>query len=131
MAARATEVRIISSEQAAALFVDTFGHHGTEELRAAHLSKDRELIALRLYGGESPSGFELPIRSIVAEALVLSSHGLLIAHNHPSGDPTPSRADIVATRALAEVATSLGIRFYDHLIFAAGGWKSLMALGLL
>jgi len=123
--------RIRSSEQAAALFAETFRDAGTEELRTAYLDSNRFLIALRLHGVGSARGVDLPIRSIVEEALMLGSHGLLIAHNHPSGDPTPSRADIAATRVLAGVAGPLGIRFYDHLIFGGKGWLSLMAQGLL
>ena len=57
--------------------------------------------------------------------------GWSIAHNHPSGDPSPSRADIEATRRLAEAAAALGIRLHDHLIFAGGDCRSFRALGLL
>lgn len=128
---RAAATRIESSAQAAALFEPSFADDGREELRAAHLDERRCLIALRLHRGGGVSIFELPLREIVLEALTLGSRGLILAHNHPSGDPTPSRADIAATRLLAEIADPLGIRFYDHLIFAAGEWRSLMALGLL
>ena len=102
-----------------------------EELRIAHVDDQRRLIALRIHGGGTADRFELPLQEIAREALVLRSHGILIAHNHPSGDPTPSRADIAATRALSELATRLDIRVYDHLIFAPSGWRSLSALGLL
>ena len=129
--ASATSLRIGTSEEAAALFAPTFSHSGVEELRVAHLDDRRCLIALRIHGGDHPEHLELPLQQIASEALMLRSRGLLIAHNHPSGDPTPSRSDIAATRELAELATRLDIRVYDHLIFARGGWRSLLALGLI
>lgn len=129
--ARSGSLRIGDSEEAAALFAVTFRHQGVEELRIAHLDSDRRLIALCTHSGGSPHHIALPLQEIAREALVLQSHGLLMAHNHPSGDPTPSRSDIIATRALAEVADRLNIRLYDHLIFAPDRWSSLLALGLL
>jgi DNA repair protein RadC len=57
-------------------------------------------------------------------------HGLLL-HNHPSGDPTPSRADIDMTRAIVEVARPLGISVHDHLIVGKDGHASLKALKLI
>jgi len=59
-----------------------------------------------------------------------SSHDLLL-HNHPSGDPTPSRADIDMTRAIVEVARPLGIAVHDHLIVGKNGHASLKALKLM
>ena len=55
----------------------------------------------------------------------------LLLHNHPSGDPTPSRADIEMTRAIAEVARPLGISVHDHLIVGKDGHASLKALKLM
>ena len=123
--------RIAGSEQAVALFAPTFVDSGLEQLRVAHLDAMRELIALRLHGGGGTRTFDIPVRAITQEALVLGTHGLLIAHNHPSGDPSPSRDDIAATRALTQAIAPLGVHLYDHLIFGGGGWRSLHALGLL
>jgi DNA repair protein RadC len=124
-------LRISGSKEAAALFAPTFSHAGIEELRIAHVDDDRRLIALRIHPGGSEDHLHLPLKEIAREALVLRSHGILMAHNHPSGDPTPSRSDIDATRALSELTERLDIRLYDHLIFAPNGWSSLLALGLL
>ena len=71
------------------------------------------------------------MREIFAAALKCDAFGLVIAHNHPSGDPRPSRADIEATRRLAETAAALGICLHDHLIFAGGECCSFRELGLL
>ena len=71
------------------------------------------------------------MRAIFAAALGHDAAGMVIAHNHPSGDPRPSRADRDATRRLAETAPALGISLHDHLIFAGGGCRSFRELGLL
>lgn len=124
-------LRIGDCEEAAALFAPTFSHEGVEELRIAHVDAQRRLIALRIHRGGTADHLDLPMQEIAREALVLRSHGILVAHNHPSGDPMPSRSDIDATRALSELAARLDIRLYDHLIFTADSWRSLCALGLL
>ena len=54
---------------------------------------------------------------------------LLVAHNHPSGDPTPSSEDRAVTRRLSRAAETLGLEFLDHVIVSAGGWSSLRELG--
>jgi DNA repair protein RadC len=131
LAAKPASFHIDSSEAAAALFAPTFSHNGIEELRIAHVDDQRRLIALRFHSNGSADGLELPLQEIAREALVLRSHGILMAHSHPSGDPAPSRADIDATRSLGELAARLGICLYDHLIFAGNSWSSLQALGLL
>jgi len=71
------------------------------------------------------------MRRIAADALRLGAHVIVVAHNHPSGDPTPSAEDCRATARLAEVAETLGIALCDHLVFAQGNWRSFRALGLL
>ena len=126
-----SSLRISNLEQAVALFTPTFGNSGHEELRVAHLDRDRCLIALRLHGGGGRTTFDFPLRAITQEALLLRTHGLLIAHNHPSGDPAPSRDDIEATQALVQAIAPHDIRLYDHLIIAGDDWRSLLAMGLL
>lgn len=74
---------------------------------------------------------DLPLRAIVRAALERDAVGLVVAHNHPSGDPGPSAEDIDATRTLAEIGARLGIRLHDHLIFAGKACSSFRALGLL
>ncbi len=73
----------------------------------------------------------MPVRPIIADALRLGTTGLLLSHNHPSGDPSPSRNDIVATHQLARAAEALGIRVHDHLIFGSAHHISFRAVGYL
>lgn len=64
-------------------------------------------------------------------ALELSATAMILVHNHPSGDPTPSRADIDMTKQVAEVARTLGIQLYDHVIVGKDGYASLKGLKLM
>ena len=69
--------------------------------------------------------------AIFEAALNHDAAGLIVAHNHPSGDPAPSRADIAATHRFAATAADLGITLHDHLIFAGAETRSFRELGLL
>jgi DNA repair protein RadC len=73
----------------------------------------------------------LPLREVMHAALRVDARRLVLAHSHPSGDPSPSQTDIETTRTLAQVARRLGITLVDHLIFAAGQCTSLKGEGLL
>lgn len=101
-----------------------------EKIVLLHLTGERRVIAVSEYAGEAAHA-ELPLRRMIEEALRLGSEGLVVAHNHPSGDPEPSEADLSATRELAATARSLGIALHDHLILAGGEWRSLRQMGLL
>jgi DNA repair protein RadC len=70
-------------------------------------------------------------RAILRRALEVGATALVIVHNHPSGNPTPSIADCEATRRLVAAATNLDIRIHDHLVVARGGMVSFRAAGLL
>ncbi|MBX3560217.1 MAG: DNA repair protein [Sphingomonas sp.] len=123
---------IVDTARAAAdllrpLFADARG----EKLAVAHLDAGRRLLALDEEVARGADSMALPVRDIIAAALARDAAGLVIAHNHPSGDPSPSPADIAATRRLAEAGERLDIRLHDHLIFAAGDCRSFRALGLL
>jgi DNA repair protein RadC len=72
------------------------------------------------------------VRKIIADAARFGSAGVLLAHNHPSGDPTPSAADCCATRTLARAAEAIDLTVVDHLIFAQRRQcQSLRRMGLL
>ncbi|MDQ8755683.1 JAB domain-containing protein [Sphingosinicella sp. LHD-64] len=109
------------------LFVDA----GGEKLVVLHLDVERRMIGLDEGPVDNEDSVLFPMRAIIGAALALDARGLVIAHNHPSGDPRPSRADIRATRRLAETAGALDIRLHDHLIFAGADCRSFRELGLL
>lgn len=102
-----------------------------EHAVVAHLGMDGQLVAISNAEG-SYDRIVLPFRQIVADALSHEGHALLIAHNHPSGDPTPSEADIATTRKLSDLLRPLSIRIYDHLILTdVGDSTSFRRLGWL
>ncbi len=70
-------------------------------------------------------------REVFQAALLTNSSGLLVAHNHPSGDVTPSPDDVRLTRRLADAGTLLGVELLDHVIIGAGRWFSFRQGGLL
>lgn len=69
-------------------------------------------------------------REVVKRALELSATAIILVHNHPSGDPTPSRADIDMTKLIVETAKPLGIAVHDHIIIGKDGHVSLKGLRL-
>ena len=71
------------------------------------------------------------VREVVRRAIDLGSAAIILVHNHPSGDPSPSRADIDITRAIQEAAKRLGVAVHDHVIMGLHGHVSLKAQGLI
>jgi DNA repair protein RadC len=124
-------VAIVTAQDAAELLAPLFVDRTGELLAVLHLDAAQCLIALEERSGPGAATVDLPMRDIFRAALGHNAFGLVIAHNHPSGDPRPSRADVAATRRLAEAAASLGIRLHDHLIFAGGACRSFREMGLL
>jgi len=70
-------------------------------------------------------------REVIKRALELSATALILVHNHPSGDPTPSQADIHMTKAIVQIATPLGISVHDHIIVGKNGHASLKGMKLI
>jgi DNA repair protein RadC len=68
---------------------------------------------------------------VIKRALELSASAIILVHNHPSGDPTPSPADIRVTREIMEIAKPMGIEVHDHIIVGRDGHASLKGLGLM
>jgi DNA repair protein RadC len=117
---------------------DLLRHIGTdmaaraaEQLRVLFLDQDRILLADAVMAEGGVDEVTLPLRAIVHRALDLGAAGLVLAHNHPSGNPDPSAADLDATRQLIGVCRPLDILVLDHLIVAEGGWRSFRAEGLM
>ena len=103
---------------------------GRESLWVAHVDAQARCIHLTRHEGDA-SGAEFPLRTIIADAAIHGSAGLVLAHNHPSGDSTPSAADCRATRRLATAAQALDCTVVDHLVFAGQACISFRGLGLL
>ncbi|SFP74201.1 JAB domain-containing protein [Sphingomonas rubra] len=98
-------------------------HDPTESLRVFFLNRGRELLAEEVVARGGPDALAVEPRQVMARALELGATGLILVHNHPSGDPSPSLADRRFTRALAAAGEHLGVRLHDHLIVARGGTR--------
>ncbi|PTW45971.1 RadC-like JAB domain-containing protein [Sphingomonas faeni] len=72
----------------------------------------------------------ISIRTVAVDALAFGAHGVIISHNHPSGDATPSARDVAFTRALAVGLRTLEVVLIDHLVIAGGEVTSLRAMGI-
>jgi DNA repair protein RadC len=117
--------------QAAAVLAPLFAPAEGEMVAVIHLDGDHRLLAIAIEKVGALDEVELPIRAILSKALRIGSEAIIVAHNHPSGDPNPSSADEAATRALASAAAATDIRLYDHIIFGGGDNRSFRSLGLL
>ena len=102
-----------------------------EALRVLFLDKKNQLIADEEQQKGTVDHTPVYPRQVVKRALELSATAVILVHNHPSGDPTPSRADIQMTQAIVEVARPLGIAVHDHIIVGKDGHASLKALRLI
>jgi DNA repair protein RadC len=103
---------------------------GRESLWVAHVDDHARCLHVTRHEGDE-SGASFPLRSIIADAAVHGSAGLVLAHNHPSGDARPSAADCRATRRLASAAEALDCAVVDHLVFAGTKCTSFREMGLL
>jgi DNA repair protein RadC len=101
-----------------------------ERLWVAHVDDQAHCLHLSCHEGDE-TGAAFPIRQIIADAAVHGSAGIVLAHNHPSGDPRPSDSDCRATRRLATAAEALDCTVLDHLVFAGHECTSLRRLGYL
>jgi len=102
-----------------------------EQFRVLFLDKRNQLIVDEVQQTGTVDHTPVYPREVVKRALELSATALILVHNHPSGDPTPSHADIDMTRTIAEVAKPLGITVHDHIIVGRDGHASLKGLKLI
>jgi DNA repair protein RadC len=106
-------------------------HESREQFRVLFLNKKNGLIADELQQRGTVDHTPVYPREVVKRALELSASAIILVHNHPSGDPAPSSADIEMTHRIKEIAQSLEIAVHDHLIIGRNGYTSLKAEGLM
>jgi DNA repair protein RadC len=109
----------------------TLAHEQVEQARVLFLDVRNRLLADEAQGRGTVNHTPLYPREVVKRALELHATALVLAHNHPSGDPTPSREDIATTREIKTAAGALGITLHDHVIVARSRWLSFRQEGLL
>ena len=102
-----------------------------EQFRILFLDSRNRLIRDEVQGRGTVNHTPAYPREVVKRALDLNATGIVLAHNHPSGDPTPSQADIQVTSAIAAAARPIGIVLHDHVVVGRSGWLSFRQQGLL
>jgi DNA repair protein RadC len=102
-----------------------------EQFRILFLDKKNVLIADEVQQTGTVDHTPVYPREVVRRALELSATAIILVHNHPSGDPTPSRADIEMTKTIMETAKPLGIGVHDHIIIGKKGYASMKGLLLI
>lgn len=109
----------------------SMAHEKKEHFRLLFLNKKNELIADEIQQSGTVDHTPAYPREIMKRALELGATALILVHNHPSGDPAPSRADIDMTKQICAAAAPFGIIVHDHLIVSRGGTTSFKTLGLM
>lgn len=102
-----------------------------ERVRVLHLNARNQLMRDEVMSEGSIDQAAIYTREVIKRAMDLGSSSLILVHNHPSGDPSPSRADIDITRSIVDAAKRLGISVHDHIIIGASGHTSFRAQGLI
>jgi DNA repair protein RadC len=119
------------SDAVTAYLFAAMAHEPVEQLRVLYLNTRNRLLLDETVIEGSINIAPIYPREIVRRSLEVGATALILAHNHPSGDPKPSREDIRVTRRIAAAGEALEIRLHDHVIVARSGWISLRAAGYL
>jgi DNA repair protein RadC len=109
----------------------SMAHRRTEEVRILFLNAKNMLIANEALAQGSVDEASIYVRDVLHRAIDLGATALIIVHNHPSGDPTPSQQDIRLTRDLVEAGRHMKVAVHDHVIVGAQGRTSMRAMGLI
>ena len=123
---------IISSWTALLAYVRTaLADQPREQFRVLFLDRKNQLLRDEMVADGTVDHAPVYPREVMRRALELSASAVILVHNHPSGDPTPSHADIEMTRQVIEAGRALKIAVHDHLVVGASGVASFKALGLI
>lgn len=123
---------VVSSWSALVNYCRTAMQHArTEEFRVLFLDKKNKMIADEVLGKGTVDHAPVYPREVLKRALAHEASALILVHNHPSGDPTPSQADITMTKAIADAAKPFDIVLHDHLVIGRETTASFRTLGLL
>lgn len=132
LASKVRAAPILSSWQALLDYLRAdMAHRTIERVRVLHLNSANMLIRDELVSEGSIDQAAVYVREVVRRAIDLGSAALILVHNHPSGNPAPSKQDIALTRDIVQAGRHLGISVHDHVIIGTEGHSSMRALGLL
>jgi DNA repair protein RadC len=123
---------ILSSwKQVLAYLKAAMAHERREQFRILFLDRKNQLLRDEVQQRGTVDHAPVYPREVMKRALELGATAIILVHNHPSGDTTPSRADIDMTREIQKAGAALGVTVHDHVIIGAGGHASLRSLGLM
>ena len=140
--ARATALRLLETRMEGRPLLSSFdaltdylhaamAHSAVEEVRVLFLNAKNILLANEAMWRGSVDEASVHVREVISRAIALGATAIIIVHNHPSGDPTPSQADIRLTRDLVEAGRHMKVLVHDHVIVGATGRTSFRAQGLI
>ena len=109
----------------------TMGHSPNEQLRVIFLDQKNQIITDEVQQVGTINQTAVYPREIMKRALEVGAASIIMVHNHPSGDPTPSKADIDLTLKIQRIGRDLGIILHDHLIIAHDNYRSFKDMGIL
>lgn len=122
-------VQIVLPEDLVPLLLVEMSYLEHEQLRVVLLNRKRHILAIETIYIGTVTNVSVRIAEVFRSAVRRNAGAIVIAHNHPSGDPTPSAEDALITRALVSAGQLLEISVLDHLIIGQGRWTSLRHLG--
>ncbi len=123
---------VLGNWQALIAYLQTaMAYEQIEQFRILFLDRKNNLIADEVQQRGTVNHTPVYPREVMKRALILNASALIVAHNHPSGDPKPSREDIETTRELKAAANALEVELHDHLVIGHGKHVSFKSLGLL
>ncbi|MBP5417557.1 MAG: DNA repair protein RadC [Clostridiales bacterium] len=126
-----SRIRLLTSDVASGYFEEKMAFLETEEVHVALLDNQQSLISHHVICKGSVNGVGLCFRELFRMAVKANATGLILAHNHPSGDPTPSEEDIETTLNLKKSGELIGISVVDHIIIGRGISFSMLKNGLM
>ena len=130
--ARVEEKPVLSSWDALGDYLSAaMAHKRVEEVGILFLNAKNMLIANEALWQGSVDEASVHVREVIARAIALGATAIIIVHNHPSGDPTPSQQDIRLTRDLVDAGRHMKVTVHDHVIVGASGRTSMRAMGLI
>jgi DNA repair protein RadC len=126
------EMPILASWQALLDYLRAdMAHLTTERVRVLYLNSKNQLVRDEIAGEGSIDQAPIYVREVIRRAIDLGAAAVILVHNHPSGDSSPSRQDIALTREIMDAGKRLGIVVHDHIIIGKDGFSSMRSAGLL
>lgn len=123
---------VVTSWTALQAYVRTaLAHRPREQFRVLYLDHRNNLMRDEMVAEGTVDHAPVYPREVVRRALEISASAMVLVHNHPSGDPTPSQADIAMTRKVVDAAQALGLQVHDHIVVGRDGTASFRSLGLM